>query len=126
MGCWGSVIRGQWLVLGAQWICRAVIHDHAQTFQETARGGRMWRILMMERCRLRLCGNLDAGKFGLPGRQRRGGVLALESTSESVVRIAIDLPAAALGAVMQGCLNMSKMNVLWVGILAHFRPCASG
>ena len=48
--------------------------DQEQILEETARGERLWRRLRLEGCRLRLCGNSDAGDSGLRGWQspRRG------------------------------------------------------
>jgi hypothetical protein len=92
--------------------------DQAQFLEENARGERIWRVLMVERCRLRLCDNSDAGKLGLRGWQRRGGVIAPDTTSGSIVTVVIGLPVAALGLIMQRCLNVSKMNVVWASALA--------
>jgi hypothetical protein len=89
----------------------AVTRDQAQALEEAARVGRQWRMLMLEDCRLGLCGNSNAGKIGLPGCQRRGGLVAPKSTTGSVVSLVIDQLAATHGAVVQRCLNTSKIEV---------------
>jgi hypothetical protein len=81
---------------------------------------------MLEECRLRLCGNSDAGKIGLPGWQRRGGVIAPESTSGSVVSPVNDHLAAAHGVVVQRCLNTSKIQVASADTPARFALRSSG
>jgi hypothetical protein len=68
-------------------------------------------MLMLEECRLPLCGNSDAGKMGLPGWQRCGGVIAPKSTPGSVASLVSDHLAAAHGAVVQRWLNTSKIAV---------------
>jgi hypothetical protein len=61
------------------------------------------------------------GKKGLLGWQRRGGMVAPNSTSESVVTVELDSPAAAVDVVMRKWLNMWKMIVLWATPLDDFR-----
>jgi hypothetical protein len=69
-------------------------------------------MLMLEQCSLPHIGNSDSGKIGLAGWQRRGGVIAPRSTSDSMALVVIDSPAAALGAVVRRWLNMSKTKVV--------------
>jgi hypothetical protein len=75
-------------------------------------------MLVLEECRLRLCGNSDSGKIGLPGWQCCGGVIAHESTTGSVVSLVNDHLAAALVVVVQRCLNTSIIEVASAEALA--------
>jgi hypothetical protein len=62
--------------------------------------GRIWRMLMLEECRLRFFGNPDPEwRSGLIGR-RRGGAIAPEPTVESIAPLLTDFPAAAQGPVV--------------------------
>jgi hypothetical protein len=86
--------------------------DHEQIVEETARGMWIWRMLMVEECRLRLFDNSVSGRRGgLIGR-RRGGVVAPMTTSGSIALIAIDCPAAAIGAVVRRNLNMTNPRMM--------------
>ena len=57
---------------------------------------------------------------------RRCGMVPPSSTSESVVTVELDSPAAALGVVMRRCLTMRKVIVLWVTPLDDFRTESPG
>jgi hypothetical protein len=66
--------------------------DHGQTPAEAARGTRMWRMLMLEECRLRLVGNpVSVRRDGSSGR-RRGGVVAPMPTRKAVAPVVTDPP----------------------------------
>ena len=76
--------------------CDADTWDQEQIREKTARGERIWRMLMVEECRLRLVGNSDSGRRGgLCGRPprhfvawARGGVVAPMTMRGSIVATA--------------------------------------
>jgi hypothetical protein len=95
--------------------------DHEQFPEESARGGRAWRIFKIEECRLRLPGNSDTGRLGGScGRRGGGGRVAPDSARRSVVTVERDGAAAAHGGVMQRCLDMSNIMVMSAGSLTRF------
>ncbi len=81
---------------------------------------RIWRMLMLEACRLRLVVNTDAEcRSGLIGR--RGGAIAPESTLQWTAPAVTVFPAAAHGAVAQESLDMSIIKTMSAGTSALFR-----
>jgi hypothetical protein len=112
-----------WQVVSSQWSVErhaaerddrspAGYRDHEQLIEETARVRRIWRMLMLEECGLRLFGNSASGmRGGLCGR-RRGGVVAPMAMRGSMALIVSDCPVAANGAVVRNYLNVSNPRMM--------------
>ena len=99
----------------------------------------MWRIFMLEECRLPVFGNSASvrrgGLCGRPPRHfvawARGGVIAPMAMSGSIVLTVTDCPAAAIGVVLRRYLNVSNPQVIQVVALFELRvgcspPVATG
>jgi hypothetical protein len=106
---------------GAKWAVafHPVNRDHEQLIEETARGMRMWRMIMMEECRLRLFGKSVSGRRGGLCGRRGGGGIAPDSAGATVVPADRSWAAAAHGGVMLRCLDMSKTTRMPAGARAQ-------
>ena len=76
---------------------RRIRIDDLDRSQETAQAERALRMLMLEECRLRICGNSDSVRLGGLFGRRLGGEAALKLMRESIDTVVIDPPAAAHG-----------------------------
>ena len=103
----------------------AVTWEHGHIPEESAKGRRMWCILMLEECGL-LFGNSASVRPGGSCGRRGGGAIGPGSARESVVPVDRDRAAAAHGRVTQRCLNMSKIGNMSEGTLARLDTCYSG
>jgi hypothetical protein len=78
--------------------------DHQQIPEESTSVGRIWRMLMLEECRLQLFDNSVSGRRGGLFGRRRVGVVAPMSMRGAIVLIVSDRPAAANGPVVRNYL----------------------
>jgi hypothetical protein len=95
--------------------------DHVQVPEESARVGRIWRMLMLEEGRLRLVGNSASGRRGGLCGRRRGGVVAPMTMRGSIVLIVSDRPAAAIGAVVRNSLDVSNPRMITAVAVVELR-----
>jgi hypothetical protein len=96
--------------------------DHEQILEEFAGGERIWRILMMEECRLGLVANPQSERRG-GSRSRGGGVNVPMASRGSIVAILSDYPTAAYEVIVLGNLNVSNLRMISAGMPVEIRVC---
>jgi hypothetical protein len=108
---------------GAKWAAafHPVNRNHGQIIEGSASGARIWRMLMLEECRLRLFWQFGFEKAGGFCGRRRGGVVPPMAMSGSIVLIVSDRPAAANGAVVRRYLNVSNPPMISAVALVELR-----
>ncbi len=98
--------------------------DHEQIPKRSASVGRIWRMLMVEECRLRLVVNSASGRRGGLCGRRRGGVVAPIATRGSFVLIVSGLPAATIREVLRNDLKGSNPRLIQaVGLVQPRLSC---
>jgi hypothetical protein len=84
--------------------------------EEPERRGRIWRMITLEECRLRLLANLDSESRGGQSGRCRGGVNAPLSSKSSMAAILSDCPAAVYGVIVRGNWNVPDPRMASAGV----------